>query len=301
MRGLPWDNWSAEEEVQRSVEFVRRFHDEHSDRFKGCALGLSGGIDSAVSAAILTRALGPENVSSLIMPAPQSYERDEISGQAIAKALGIRSEVFPIGGILREMGVDPVESTVDGQHIDFAKQIRPLYHGQIPRNELPDVFFKYLVFPSATLRTRFLILAKHAEAIRYSRCQTLNRTEIVTFMWTPDADTGGDVAPLSHLWKTQVYRMAEVLELPVSVLTRLSGCGNHPVLISDEDQMGMPYMALDTILWLILNGVKDEEIVERTDRPKDEVARLRDIVRVAQEFYRFPKMQRDLSSVLGVR
>jgi len=299
MKGLPWDSWNPEAEITDLVGFIRDFHEKRRHRYKGCVIGLSGGLDSSVSASLLVKALGAEKVFGLIMPAPQSYSRDQIAGQALADSLGIQSKVFPIGGILEAMGVDAANSTVDNDHIDFQQDIKPLYQGQVARTELPEVFFKYLVFPSVTLRTRFLVIGRFAEAMRYSRCQTLNRSEIVTLMWTPDADTGGDIALLSHLWKTQVYRMAEVMDLPPSVVTRLSGCGNHPMLVSDEDQMGMPYLALDTVLWMLISGKTDDDIVAATDRTPDEVARLRDVVGPAQEHYRFPVTRWPLDKILG--
>jgi len=299
MKGLPWSTWNAETEIAELVGFARDFFKKREYRYKGCAIGISGGIDSSVSASLLVKALGPEKVFGLIMPAPQSYERDEISAVQLAEQLGIEYEIFPIEPIITALGVDTKNTVVDGEPIDFEKEIRPLYHGQAQRKDLPDVFFKYLVFPSVTLRTRFLVLAKYAEARRLARCQTLNRSEIMTLMWTPDADTGGDIALLSHLWKTQVYRLAEALDLPASVVTRLSGCGNHPSLVSDEDQMGMPYLALDTILWMLAAGKSVDEVVQATDRKPEEVARLKNIMTIAQEHYRFPMMKKPLGWILG--
>lgn len=301
MQGLPWSNWSPEAEIRECVGFIREWHEKHEDRYKGCVVGLSGGVDSSVGAALLVEALGPEKVLGLCLPAPQSYKADLTSGLDLAARLGIESSIFVLDELLRALQVDPIKGISGNLRVDYETEIAPLYVGQHPRASLPDVFFKYLAIPSATLRARFLVLARYAEERRFSRYQTLNRSEILTFMWTPDADTGGDIAPQCHLFKTQIYRMAECLDLPPSCVLRLGGCGNHVDLVSDEQQMGLPWATLDALLYhMTVKGATDEELVIISDRKIEDIKRLRGIVRVAQEFYRHPAMRMTRDELLGL-
>ncbi len=206
----------------------------------GVVLGLSGGIDSALTARLARDALGPERVLGLLLP-DRRYPvalREETVGYA--RDLGIRSEVIEIA---------PIEDRVGaalGSGVDRIDQ------GNIKA------------------RIRMLLLYARARPLGRLVLGTGNRSELRLGYFTKHGDGGCDLQPLGHLYKTQVRGLATRLGLPAAIQERAPTAGLWDGQ-TDEAELGLPYSVLDPILVGLDRGLEVEEIARRTGRPPDEV------------------------------
>lgn len=211
---------------------------------KAYVVGLSGGIDSAVSAALAARAVGPEKVHALILP-EKSTEKSHLDDAAlVAKTIGIETQT---------LSIQPI---VDGFEKAYAKPDRAQ-------------------LANAKARARMILL--HAEAFRRQGLVlgTGNKSEILLGYFSKNGDGGVDVQPLGDLYKTHVRELARHLRLPERVITKPPTAGLWAGQ-TDEDELGIDYARLDRILLgfeiklpfdVIANvvGVRVAE-VERLDR-----------------------------------
>lgn len=200
----------------------------------GCAkavLGLSGGLDSAVTAALAVRALGPAHVLGLIMPYGQACPVDVRDAAAVARKLGLRTKT-----------------------IDIAPQI--------------DIYFA--AHPTASRVQRGNKMARERMSILYDHSAregalvlgTSNKTELLIGYGTVYGDMACAINPVGDLYKTQMRELAAHLGLPASVRRKAPTAGLWPGQ-TDESEIGLPYEELDAILCDIVEGRKTRrEVIE---------------------------------------
>jgi len=215
------------------VQFIRMVRGDMGA--KGGVVGLSGGVDSSVCMALFCEAMGPENCLGVIIPAWDSNPKDEDDAQEIAKCLGIRVVVHPM--IFHDFPFP--------KH-DFEKEVKPLLLSMdnlIP----PEIELPYIM----KLRGRMHIITYYAKLNNYLQCQTLEKTEWMLGWFDKFGDGAGDIAPIRHLYKTQVYELAHqyISEgmLPTLVVERRAGSGNYP-LTDFEELGGISFEDADDIL-----------------------------------------------------
>ena len=204
------------------VKFMRNVANELGA--KGCAVGLSGGVDSSVCAALMCDAFGPENCLGVIIPAEDSKPEDEADAKVVANILKMPYIVHPLN-----------LSDYEFQDRDFEKEVKPYILEMktlIPSSiELPYIM---------KLRGRALVVSYYAKKYDYLQCQTLELTEWMLGWFDKFGDGVGDVAPIRHLYKTKVYEIAKEFVkdgvLPERVIERKAGSGNYP--LTDEDELG---------------------------------------------------------------
>lgn len=222
------------------------------DYFRGAGMkkavvGLSGGLDSAVSAALAAKALGPENVVAYILPSPTSSKEDVEDAKAVAKHLGIEARTVSIGKAL---------AALEEEHPGFSKEGRGNAAARVRMIQLHE----------AAYREGALVLG------------TGNKSEVMVGYFSKFGDGGVDVQPLADLYKTQVRILAEHLGLPESVREKQPSAGLWEGQ-TDEGELGLSYETLDRIL-LGLEIRLDRELIAETlgvDRAEvDRVARMRE-------------------------
>ena len=189
--------------------------------FDTAVLGLSGGVDSAVSAAIATRALGPDKVIPVIMP----YRHSSPASEADARA------------VCRQLGLEPVV-------VDISPQI--------------DAYFDR--FPDADrgrrgnkmARERMSILYDMSWAHRALVVGTSNKTELLLGYGTVYGDMAHALNPLGDLYKTQVWALARALELPQQVIDKPPSADLWEGQ-SDEAELGFRYAVVDVLLYHLVD------------------------------------------------
>lgn len=182
----------------------------------GVVLGLSGGLDSATVAALCARALGPDRVLALIMPAPVSPHRDVEAAKKLAHGLGVRQKTIPLRSILEAFR----------EHLDNGDK---------------------RAMGNLAARVRMTLLYYQANRLNYLVVGTGNKSEISVGYTTKYGDSACDILPLGDLYKTEVRELAKSLGVPESVIEKTPSAGLWPGQ-TDEGELGMSYEELDKAL-----------------------------------------------------
>jgi NAD+ synthase (glutamine-hydrolysing) len=209
--------------------------------FRKAVLGLSGGIDSAVVAALAVNALGPENVTGVLMPSVYTSRRSITDAMALAGNLGIKTRKIPIKNI-------------------YAVFLKELKAGR-PRGKVS------LTMQNLQARIRGNVLMALANTNNWLVLTTGNKSEIALGYCTLYGDTAGAIAPISDLLKTEVYRLAAVINrikpiIPRAILKRPPTAELKPGQ-KDQDDLP-PYPELDAIIRLYMEeNLSPREIIRK--------------------------------------
>lgn len=215
----------------------------------GAVIGMSGGLDSSLLARLSVDALGPEKVQGIFLPESSTPESDAEDAESFAKELGITFEVIPIHEPL-----EILKKTLGGTAED------PVILGNIKA------------------RCRMIILYQRANSLKRIVLGSGNKSELMVGYFTKFGDGGADFLPLGDLYKVQVREMARFLNLPDRIVSKPPSAGLWEGQ-SDEEELGIGYDELDSILLGIELGMTNEVISERTGSTPSEVERIRSMVK----------------------
>lgn len=200
-------------------------------RFSKVVLGLSGGIDSAIVAAIATAALGKENVLGVLMPSPYSSEHSISDAEALAENLGIKTHLLPIGELMQ--GFDrTLDDLFAGTEFGLAEE-------------------------NIQSRIRGNLLMAIANKFGYLLLSTGNKSEMAVGYCTLYGDMNGGLAVIADVPKTRVYSLCHWLNrnneiIPQNVLTKAPSAELKPGQV-DQDSLP-PYEILDDILQRLIHN-----------------------------------------------
>ncbi|HXX95297.1 MAG TPA: NAD(+) synthase, partial [Planctomycetota bacterium] len=232
----------APQEIARITEKLREMT-LGTLRRKGIVLGLSGGIDSTVCAALSARALGPTRVLGLFMPERDSSDDGLRLGRQVAGALGIASELEDIRPTLEALGcyrrqeeairqVIPeygegwkckltLPSLLDRDRLNITLLTAMSPTGETRTVRLPhEAYLQLVAATNFKQRVRKMTEYYHADRLNYAVCGTPNRLEYDQGFFVKQGDGMADVKPLAHLYKTQVYQLAEHLGVAPEIRSR---------------------------------------------------------------------------------
>ena len=236
----------AETIYYKIIEKLKKYFNEN--RINRAVIGLSGGIDSSITALLITGAIGKENVDCLFMPTEFTQEDSKKDAYELCKNLQVPLTEFDITNIF-----DIYIETLAKEFV--IKGIK------IPEENL-----------QARIRANLLMyVANRKNAIVIA---TGNRSEILTGYCTLYGDTVGAIAPIGSLYKTEVYELANWINknkgnpIPESII-RKAPSAELNVGQKDEEEL-LPYKILDPILGLYVDEGKDkEEIIDAGFKKED--------------------------------
>lgn len=214
--------------------------------FRKALVGLSGGLDSSVCAALAARALGPKNVLGLIMPYGEMSAGDVKDARTVARRLGIRSRVIDI----RPM--------VDAYFSRFPTKSRVLRGNKMARERMSILY-------DFSAREGGLVLG------------TSNKTELLIGYGTVHGDLACGLNPMGDLYKTQVRELAAYLDVPERVREKAPSAGLWPGQ-TDEGDIGLTYGEIDGILFELVDGRKSPEGAVESGFPARSVNRIASLI-----------------------
>src|SRR5690349_7139195 len=247
----------------------------HQLKRKGVVLGLSGGIDSSVAAALCVRALGPDRVLGLFMPEAESSPDTLHLAPLVANSLEIETALEDIKPILRAAGcyrrrdgairkIVPeyqeghkckivLPNFLNGPTYPYYSVVVQSPEGVQTRARLTaEAFLGIVAASNFKQRTRKMIEYYHADRLNYAVVGTPNRLEYEQGFFVKNGDGAADVKPIAHLYKTQVYAMAKHLGLPARVVAAVPTTDTYSLPQGqDEFYFGLPYREMDLALWAL--------------------------------------------------
>jgi len=273
-------------------------------RFKkrGAVVALSGGIDSSVVGALCVRALGKERVLGLLMPEKDSAEETLELSRLIADHLEISTVHEDITAILEAVGCyrrrdEAIRSVIPEYGPDFkCKIVLPSItedskyrlfsvvvqspEGKVTKARLtPAAYLGTVAASNFKQRVRKMLEYYHADRLNYAVTGTPNRQEYDQGFFVKLGDGAADVKPIAHLYKTQVYQMAEFLEVPEEIRKRPPTTDTYSMAQSQEEfYFSVSYDKMDYCLYGLNHGIAAEEVGKAADLTGEQVERVyRDI------------------------
>lgn len=261
-------------ETGRIVSFLQKTVRQDFHRYGG-VVGISGGIDSSVVLALCVRAFGAGRVSAIMMPEKDSDPETEGFARLVANHFGVEPILENITPVLDGFGCYPRRDKAI-QRVFPEYDAAAGYKAKIvlPQNLLDEdtlnVFSLTIVTPSGDeksqrlplkdyfqivaasnlkQRTRMSLLYYHAELRNYAVIGTANKNEHDQGFFVKWGDGGADVMPIGHLFKTQVYQLAEYLEVPLAIRQRPPTTDTYSAPTTQQEFFfRLPFETMD-LLW----------------------------------------------------
>jgi NAD+ synthase len=269
---------------------------------RGTVVGLSGGIDSTVTCALCARALGPDRVLAVFTPESDSDAETLRLSRLAADSLGVESVLEDITPLLEaarayERRDDAVRrlipeftsewklkivlpSVVGSDALRVFSLVVESPDGRQQRVRLPaEHYLEIVAATNFKQRSRKMIEYYHADRLNYAVAGTPNRLEYDQGFFVKNGDGAADVKPIAHLYKTQVYAIAEYLGLPDEIRTRPPTTDTYSLPQSQEEfYFSLPYDKMDLCLYAHNEGLAAEAVAEAVGLSPEDVGRVyRDI------------------------
>jgi NAD+ synthase len=278
-------NLDCRGEIERITRWIRETLARDLHR-RGLVVGISGGIDSSVTAALCVGAIGKDRVIGLQMPERGSADETLGLSALLADHLGIQKIHWDISGILQAVGYfERYDAAVRSAIAEYGPGWKSKIVLSSPGTEKSYSLFSivavspegiskkkrldlnaYLEIVAATnfkQRIRKMLEYYHADKRNYAVAGTPNRLEYDQGFFVKLGDGAADIKPMAHLYKTQVYQLARHLGLPGALLNRPPTTDTYSLPQGqDEFYFSVPYQVMDLCLYGKNHGI-DAEVVGR--------------------------------------
>ena len=271
-------------------------------RRRGVVVGMSGGIDSSVVAALCARALGPARVQGLLMPERHSSDDSLRLGRMIAARLGLQPIVENIAPALEAIGcyerqVEAIRTVIpeygegwkskitlpsilDGERLNISLLTVADPAGNLRTARMtPAGYLQLVAATNFKQRIRKTMEYYHADRLNFAVAGTPNLLEYDQGFFVKLGDGAADIKPIAHLYKTQVYALAEHLDLPGEIRRRPPTTDTYTLPQTQEEfYFALPYDKMDLCLWAANHGIAAAEVAAAIDLTPAQVERVyRDI------------------------
>ena len=264
---------------------------------KGAIVVISGGIDSSVTFALAVKALGAENVIGVMLPEKDSSSESKELALQLANQLGVQTIEENITNALEGFGCyrrrDEAVAAIFPEYNSFDYTMKIGINPKAISQNLPPIFSltivdrngqskskllpakEYLQIVAASnfkQRCRMSMLYYHAERMYYAVVGTPNKHEVEQGFFVKHGDGGADIMPIAHLYKTQVYQIAEYLGIPKEIIQRTPTSDTYSAEQTQEEFFfQLPFKEMDLIWYAFENGYAPAEVSEELGRTVDEI------------------------------
>ncbi|MBO6756975.1 MAG: NAD(+) synthase [Roseibium sp.] len=264
-------------------------------RRRGVVVGLSGGIDSSVTAALCVKALGPGKVLAVFMPEKDSDGESLQLGRMLAGDLGIESVLEDIEPILTAAGCyrrrdDFIRRLVPefgegwgckvvlanalaNKGLNISSLVVEAPDGEQRKIRMPiDVYHGVIAAANMKQRTRKQLEYYHADRLNYAVAGTPNRLEHDQGFFVKNGDGAADLKPIAHLYKSQVYQLAEHLGIRDEIRQRPPTTDTWSLpQTQDEFYFAVPYQQMDLCLYGLNNAIAAKDVAKAARLTVDQV------------------------------
>ena len=273
-------------EIEKTITSIENFIKEEIFKKlqkRGAVVGISGGIDSAITTAICAKSMGSKQVLGLIMPEKESDPTSQILAKKVAEQFQIETEIIDITSILESFGVYNIkEKIVKEKFSNFNNKCK--YRITVPskmsnsagipfleildeddkKHQLKMSSSEFLTLTASTSikhRVRMTLLYYYAEKNNFCVVGTTNKSEFLQGYFVKYGDGGTDVEPLTNLYKSQIYQIGEFLKMPDEILKKDASADVWSFNTNDEEFFySVPYNIVDLILYARENNMTKLEI-----------------------------------------
>ena len=291
---------NPERELERLCSFVRQVL--RRQKRKGAVVGLSGGIDSTVAAALAVRAVGKQRTFGVILPEKDSSPESALLGHEVAKSLEIEAVEHDITPVLEALGCyslrdaavakafgghDPSwpirlrinQGGLTGRTLNFFELVRLRREGdgdgveEVVRPEA-GALAEIMAATNFKQRVRMIRIYHEAERRHFAVVGTTNRLEMAQGFFVKHGDGGVDLEPLAHLYKGQVFDLGRHLGVPEEVLSRPPSPDTYPDWVTDREFFfRMDHLQADLVLAGHETGASAEEVARAAGIELEEARR----------------------------
>ena len=251
---------------------------------RGVVLGLSGGIDSSLSAALAVKAVGKDRVFGIHMPDCHSSSDTLSFSQSISNHFGIESAIEDITKTLEAVGCYSrqekafqmaipeyglgwkskivLENILTNQGFNYFSVVAQSPDGKMHKARLPlEAYLGVLAATNFKQRVRKMMEYYYADRLNYAVAGTPNRLEYDQGFFVKLGDGAADFKPIAHLYKSQVYKMAEFLGVPEKNCKRPPTTDTYSLEQGqDEFYFSLPYEKLDLCLYAKNHGISAAQV-----------------------------------------
>ncbi len=303
----------CEKEVQATAEKLRHLVSRVFHR-QGVVVALSGGIDSSVVAALAVHALGKDRVFGLLMPEKDSSAETLRLSCLIADALDIERHHEDITAVLEAVGCyrwrnDAIRRvipeytddskckivlpsvTADDRLRIFSVVVELPDGRQIKKRLSAQAYLEIVAASNFKQRVRKMLEYFHADRLNYAVTGTPNRQEYDQGFFVKLGDGAADIKPIAHLYKTQVYQMAEYLGVPDEICRRPPTTDTYSMPQSQEEfYFSVPYDKMDYCLYGLNHGVDPADVGKLIGLTAEQVQRVYDDIQNKRNTTRYLHM-----------
>ena len=223
-------------------DFIKTY--VQNSKCKGVVIGLSGGVDSAVTAVLCKQALGKKITICVFLPDESTPEKDYKHYKEIVKKFNLICIEKDISKIVEEISDNCLLK--------------------------PD---KY-VLANIKARARMILLFEYANMKNMLVCGTSNKSEMLVGYFTKYGDGGVDIMPIGDLYKTQVWELARFLKIPNDIISKPPTAGLWKGQL-DEQELKLSYDKLDKVLAGLERKIDHSEIAKIAGVKKSDIERVR--------------------------
>ncbi|MDY6950007.1 MAG: NAD(+) synthase [Thermodesulfobacteriota bacterium] len=285
-------------EVEKICHFIKKVTLKDFKR-RGSVVGLSGGLDSAVTAELCVRALGKERVLGLVIPEKESNPISQRYAQRQADKMAIQAVTVDITRNLESFGLYEKRNAIIRKVFpEFDDTFR--FHITLPQNLLEKERLNYHLITiedksgnretkrisakdwlgvsacqNVKQRVRMIQLHHYAEKNNYTVAGTTNKSELMQGFFVKFGDGGVDMEPIAHLYKTQVFELARHLGVVGEIVKRAPSPDTYSLPVTDKEfYFCLDFELLDLLLYAYETGAAIDQVSSTLDLNQEQIERV---------------------------